>query len=505
MIATPGVVDGRAAPRSTPLAFDAAGHQTALRVAAEQLRAAAAARTGPVSGASPAELNGLTAAIPLLPEHGQDLAEVLARLGGLLLQHTTDLTHPWCAAHLQPPPLPAAVAADALISAVNPSLDAWDLSPIATHLECRIIAGLAAEVGFDPATADGTVTLGGTQSNLMGLLLARDAAAARAGRPVPDGALDADAGRWRILCSEVAHHSVRRAAWILGLGTSAVVPVAVDHAMRLDPGALDRALQALAADGLEPTALIATAGSTDFGSVDPLPELAVRARRHGLWLHVDATVGGALLFSSRRGLLDGLAEADSVALDPHKLLWQPAACGVFLVRDHTTLQGIDHQVAYLNEDTAELDGAEPPPQLLGKSLATTRRLDAFKLLVSFHVLGRTGVAARLDRLVELTTHAAAAVDATPGLLRVHDPVMTSLVFRYTPAGDDPTISDRLNDTIRAVLLRAGVAVIGRTRLAGRVHLKLTLLNPDVTFADLDRLVDLISQTGVALEATQGSA
>jgi L-2,4-diaminobutyrate decarboxylase len=105
----------------------------------------------------------------------------------------------------------------------------------------------------------------------------------------------------------------------------------------------------------------------------------------------------------------------------------------------------------------------------------------------------------------VTQHDRRHVDATPGLRRVHDPVLTSLVFRYTPAGDDPTISDRLNDTIRAVLLRTGVAVIGRTRVAGRVHLKLTLLNPDVTPADLDQLLGRIAETGVNLQAAQRSA
>jgi L-2,4-diaminobutyrate decarboxylase len=330
-------------------AFDGPRHALALEAAADLLAAAPPSR--PIGAAGPSELRALTARLQVVPDRGRDLQEVLADLGGLLLAYGTDSSHPWCVAHLNTPPLPAAVAADALVAATNGSLDTWDGSPIATHLERCMIAALAAEVGFDPATADGVFTSGGTQSNLMGVLLARDTTARRAGGDATiAGLAGTDAGRYRILCSQVAHHSLHRAAWILGLGGQAVVPVPVDRAMRVDVAALDRTLEELAADGLLPMLIAATAGDTDYCAVDPLPELAVRARQHGMWLHVDAAVGGGLLFSDRhRHLLDGLAAADSIAIDGHKLLWQPAACGVFLVADGASLAGIDHRVAYLNE------------------------------------------------------------------------------------------------------------------------------------------------------------
>ena len=283
----------------------------------------------------------------------------------------------------------AGVPADALAAATNQSLDSWDQAPVATHLEQRLVAGLAARVGWD-AGAGGVVTSGGTQSNLMGLLLARDAAAGRAGRDAAADGLGPDAGRWRVLCSELAHFSVGRAAALLGLGSRAVQPLGVDGERRLRPDELDRALDRMDAAGEVPVALVATAGTTDFGSIDPLPALAERAAAAGLWLHVDAAWGGGLLFSDRhRGLLEGIEAADSVAVDFHKLLWQPAGCGAFLVRDRARLAPIEVTVPYLNPDPpAGWPEEWRMPHLVGRSLATTRRFAALGPLLSFQAVGR---------------------------------------------------------------------------------------------------------------------
>ncbi|HEV7466056.1 MAG TPA: pyridoxal-dependent decarboxylase, partial [Candidatus Dormibacteraeota bacterium] len=275
--------------------------EQALDAVAGCWRSAAAARRGPYSGASPDQLERLAAAVEVLPEEGRELSAVLEELGGLAIAHAVDPAHPHCAAHLHCAPLVAAVAADALVSAINPSLDSWDQAPIAGHLEQRVVGELARLAGL-PRGAGGVFTSGGTQSNLMGLLLARDAAAE--GRVVAVHGLGPDAARHRILCSEAAHFTVQRSASLLGLGSAAVETVAVDGDMRMRCDHLDQRLERLAAEGLRPIALVATAGTTDFGSIDPLAELAARARRHRMWLHVDASYGGGLLVSDRhRGLL----------------------------------------------------------------------------------------------------------------------------------------------------------------------------------------------------------
>ena len=336
------------------------------------------------------------------------------------------------------------------------------------------------------------ITSGGTESNLMGLLLARDAAVlAVTGAPAATVGLGAVGSRLRFFCSEVAHFSVRRNAALLGLGEEAVVPVPVDRAYRMDPRALADRLAGTVRAGGVPAAVVATAGTTDFGSIDPLPAIAETAARHRAWLHVDAAYGGGALFSDRlAGLLDGLSRADSVALDLHKLGWQPVAAGAFLTADPAALAPLSRRVAYLNPADDEAAGY---PSLLGHSLRTTRRVDAFKVAVTFRALGRHGMGALVDACHDLARHAAARVDADPRLELAADPVLTTVVFRYRAGAR----SNRVNAALRRRLLTAGSAVVGRTEIGDAVWLKLTLLNPHATNADVDALLDLVVRAGVA--------
>jgi len=234
------------------------------------------------------------------------------------------VSHPDTAAHLHCPPLQAALAAEAVISALNQSMDSFDQAPMATILEQKFFQWLTAEVEF-PAGANGTFTSGGTQSNYMGLLLARDSfLKSRLRWPAQRKGLPPEAARMRVLCSEAAHFSVEKSAAQLGIGTGAVVKVAVDGEFRMRPESLRSVLDDMRAESMFPFAIVATAGTTDFGSVDPLPEIVDLARSAGAWLHVDAAYGGVLLFSRRhRHQLEGVASADSVSLDFHKLFWQP--------------------------------------------------------------------------------------------------------------------------------------------------------------------------------------
>jgi L-2,4-diaminobutyrate decarboxylase len=345
------------------------------------------------------------------------------------------------------------------------------------------------------------ITSGGTESNLMGLLLARDAAAeAVTGRPVAAYGLGAAGGRLRFFCSEVAHFSVRRNAHLLGLGEESVIAVPVDGTYRMDPAALADRLDATVRAGLVPAAVVATAGSTDFGGIDPLPAIVRACAERHVWCHVDAAYGGGALFSDRLApLLDGLAGADSVALDLHKLGWQPVAAGAFLTAGAAALRPLARQVAYLNPADDEAAGY---PSLLGHSLRTTRRVDAFKMAVTFRALGRQGLGRLVDACHDLARHAATRITADPRLELAAPPVLTTVVFRYR-AERDPAARiagqrpgpDRLNAALRRRLLAAGTAVVGRTEVGGAVWLKLTLLNPNATRADVDALLDAVIRAG----------
>lgn len=422
-------------------------------------------------------------------EHGIGPDAALARVTTALAAGGVDLTSPFAAAHLQPPPLAVAVAADSLASAGNASLDTYDSGPAAIAVERWVVAALARFAGFD-AGADGVFTPGGTLSNLTALLLARDAAAARLGVDVRSDGVAALPDPV-VFCSELAHFSVSRACAALGIGERAVRAVPVDSHRRMRPDALAAMLSA----GGTPVAVVATAGTTDFGSVDPLPELAALAREHGAWLHVDAAYGFGAVFSSKlAGLVDGLALADSVTADLHKIGWQPAAASVLLVRSAALFGPLERSVAYLNPAD---DRAEGYDGTLGRSLQTTRRPDAVKVAATLLALGRAGLGALVDRCHELAGHAAALIAADPAFELVGGATLTTVVFRYRPADD--SVADEVNARLRRALLRAGEALIGRTRVDKVTCLKLTLLNPNARESDLVALLALVRAAGSAAE------
>ncbi|WP_186785712.1 aminotransferase class V-fold PLP-dependent enzyme, partial [Streptomyces misionensis] len=399
------------------------------------------ARGGPLPAGGPrAAARRIAEALgDVLPEEGDpDGLRVLVRA---LAEGAADPADPLCAGHLHCPPLAVATAADLAVSALNPSLDSWDQAPGAATLEEVVAGALARTAGL----ADALVTTGGTEANQLALLLAREAYG----------------GSVRLLCAASAHHSLARAAWLLGLPDPVVVPA---PGGTLDPAALDAALTDLPG----PLLVAATAGTTDAGLIDPLPEIAALCAAHGARLHIDAAYGGALLFSERhRARLAGLDAAHTITLDLHKLGWQPVAAGLLAVADPGELAVLHHHADYLNADDDTEAGF---PDLLGRSLRTTRRPDILKAAVTLRTLGRRGLGALVDQVCDRAHEFAALVRAHPGFELYDTPVISTVLFR--PAGAaDPTVA-----AVRRVLLHEGRAVLGRARLDGRLWLKATLLN-----------------------------
>ncbi|MFF4538700.1 aminotransferase class V-fold PLP-dependent enzyme [Streptomyces aureus] len=493
----------------------------------DALTQGATARGGPLPAGGPAGVAQRlrTALGDPLPRYGSP--DALHTLVRALAEGAADPADPLCAAHLHCPPLAVATAADLAASALNPSLDSWDQAPAASELEAAVAQALARLVYGPPdpeATPDGQdardaptpqnapapqdapyteagpntqaaadsrgargsqdrqatpdtqgvrdphsgphdlpadalVTTGGTESNQLALLLAREKH-----RGI------------QLVCGANAHHSLHRAAWLLGLPEPVVLPA---PAGTLDLAALDSALTDLPG----PLLVAATAGTTDAGLIDPLPDIARLCAAHGARLHIDAAYGGGLLFSDRhRGRLDGLAHADTVTLDLHKLGWQPVAAGLLAVRDPTDLAPLAHRAEYLNADD---DTEAGHPDLLGRSLRTTRRPDVLKIAVTLKTLGRDGIGRLVDQVCAHAEELADLIAAHPGL-ELHDhPTISTVLFRPHGATDDTVAA------VRRTLLDQGRAVLGRATLDGRRWLKATLLNPHTRPGDLATLLKLV--------------
>ncbi|MFB6824787.1 pyridoxal phosphate-dependent decarboxylase family protein [Streptomyces virginiae] len=457
---------GNRAPATPPLAGGPHG-ATALRplidTVLDALTTGAEERRGPLPAGGPtavtARVHAALGDAGVFPAHGTGAHEALRTLVHTLAAGAADPADPLCAAHLHCPPLAVAAAADLAAGALNPSLDSWDQAPAASAVEALLTRTLAAEFYATPH-ADALVTTGGTESNQLGVLLARE----RHGPALT------------VLHGANAHHSVPRAAWLLGLPPATEIPT---PAGVLDPARLAEAL----ASTPGPVLVTATAGTTDAGLIDPIHRIADLCDRYGADLHVDAAYGGLLALSPRhRDKVAGLDRAHSLTVDLHKLGWQPVAAGLLAVPDTTLLTPLAHQADYLN---ATDDTEAGLPDLLGRSLRTTRRPDALKIATTLRALGRDGFAALIDRTMDTAHHLARLLDAHPGFELHAPPTLTTVLFRPTHADDDHLA------TLRRTLLHQGRAVLGRTHADGRLWLKATLLNPHTTAGDLDQLISLL--------------
>ncbi|MZF55262.1 aminotransferase class V-fold PLP-dependent enzyme [Streptomyces sp. SID5594] len=445
----------------------------------DRVAAKIAATERPFSGVGVDELSPVVDAIDLDRPLG-DATAALAELGEVYLRDAVYFHHPRYLGHLNCPVAIPAVLGEAVLSAINSSLDTWDQSAGGTLIERRLIDWTTERIGLGPA-ADGIFTSGGTQSNLQALLLAREEAKIR-----PEHYT-----RLRIFTSECSHFSVQKSAKLLGLGPDAVVPIPVDSNKRMQAVALAHALEQCIAEGAVPMAVVATAGTTDFGSIDPLPEIAALCEQFATWMHVDAAYGCGLLASrERRGLLEGIAHADSVTVDYHKSFFQPVSSSAILVRDRATLRHATYHAEYLNPRRM---AEERIPNQVDKSLQTTRRFDALKLWMTLRVMGADGIGELFDEVCDLAAEGWKLLAADPRFDVVVQPQLSTLVFRYIPSGaTSPDGIDRANLYARKALFASGEAIVAGTKVGDRQYLKFTLLNPETTVADITAVLDLIS-------------
>lgn len=449
----------------------------------------------PFSGTSRTDLQARVDAVDL-DEPGRGNEAALAEITDLYIRNAVWFHHPSYAAHLNCPVVLPAVAAEAALSAVNTSVDTYDQSTVATLMEQRLIEWTAGRIGFDGG--DGVFTSGGTQSNLQALFCAREmivARAAEAGRRRTDVL-----PRLKVLTGASSHFSVNTAARLLGLDDDAVITLDVDELGRVRPAAVREAIDVVHAGGNLVMAVVATAGTTDRGCIDPINDIAdaCHVEDGAIWLHVDAAYGCGLLVSrTQRHLLTGIERARSVTVDFHKSFFQPVSASALIVRHRADLAAVAWYADYLNP----LANAEP--NQVDKSLQTTRRFDALKLWATLRSIGADGVGELFDRVCELAAEIHRDLADHPDLHIVSPTHLSTVLFRYQPSGLSDDTADRLVPTVRRLLFDSGQAMITKTVINGRPCFKLTLLNPASTSADVHAVLNLVCST--AATARQSAA
>lgn len=480
-------------PAYDPSFFRQAGHQLVDRLA-DHLAAALAGRTPVMPDLPPVA----TAARYQGPLPRQGAADPLGRFGEIseqVIGESLHLHHPGCMGHQVAPTLPAAALADLLSAVLNQSMAVYETGPGGTQIERQTVRWLAEVVGYGPG-ADGVFTSGGSLGNLTALLAARNMAGARGAWAHGVGAEKPMA----VLVSAQAHYSIARATGILGLGEDAVFRVATDDRFCMDPAALASAHDEAVARGYTIMAVVGSACTTATGSYDPLEALADFCAARNIWFHVDGAHGASVLLSPRyRHLAAGIERADSVVWDAHKTLLVPSLATAVLFK-----QGGHNLAAFSQEATYLFQRDDADEALFDVGLRTvecTKRMLALKLWTVLELIGADALGEMVAGLHDAAREMATLLEAAPDFELLISPMSNILCFRHRPdAADGTTWTDAALDAhqaaLRARAIASGEFYLVQTRIAGRLYLRVTIMNVQTGEQQFVRLLALLRDAAI---------
>jgi glutamate/tyrosine decarboxylase-like PLP-dependent enzyme len=422
----------------------------------------------PVRRLRASELDPELAAPP--PDAPRPAAEILAHVRDGLIPATARGDHPGFFGFIPYCGTWPGALADFVASALNIDASTWMIGAGATTVELGLLRWLCDVVGYPPG-AGGLFVSGGSTANLSALAVARDHVA---------GAMSE---RLVLYVSDQCHSSVTRAARTLGFRADRVRLVATDAASRLRLDDLAGAIERDERAGRVPLAVVANAGTTSTGGIDPLADLASLCREHRTWLHVDAAYGGGAAVTARgRALLRGIEQADSITLDPHKWLYQPFELGCLLVRDERLLERAFAMRADYLQDTME------DVNLADRGLQLTRSARALKLWWSLRAFGVDAFREAVDHSLDLAAAAVERVESHPRLELLAPPSLGIVCFRRVVPGADEADHEAVNAALIAALEQTGTALVTSTRVEGSYALRLCVMNDTSELADVEAVI-----------------
>lgn len=433
-----------------------------------------------------------------LPESGVEFSLLLETFNDAIVAESRHNGHPRMFGYVQSPGAAIAAIADLLASALNANLTAWRSAPAAVEVERLTIDWIRQILGLK-AEWSGLFVSGGSMANLAAL-----AAARRAKAPVDLTSKGAQSLErvMRVYVSQETHHSVAKAAVLLGLGSDNVRSVAVDESFKIHIDDLEAKIIEDREDGHLPFCVVANAGTVATGSFDPIAAVSQVARRFNLWLHVDASYGGfAALTPLGESLFSALSEADSVALDPHKWLYLPVDCGCVLYRDPETARAtFAHEAEYTRVMEQRPDEAfafwDYGPEL-------SRRFRALKVWMMLKGVGLRVLGEAIEKDLACARHLEALVQASEDFEMLAPVELSIFCFRHLPsrlkeslAGADDIERARIeedldawNERLLIALQRDGSSYLSNARLRGRFALRGCVMNFRTTLGDMEILLE----------------
>ena len=477
----------------TPAAFREAGHR-AVEAVAEWLETL---RQRPVTrDETPSFLRGL---LPqALPSSGTPPEELLAQAAPLLFDHSLYNGHPRFFGYITSSAAPIGALAELLAAAVNPNVGGWQLSPIASEIEGQCVRWIAELLGL-PAGTEGLLVSGGNMANFLCFLAARRA---KCGPSLREQGLGA---RRLVYASSETHTWIQKAADLFGHGTASIRFVPVRDDLTMDCEALLRMMAEDRREGGQPFLLVGNAGTVSTGAVDPLPRLAAIAREHDLWFHVDGAYGApAVLCQAAPADLLGLAQADSVAVDPHKWLYAAVEAGCALVRHPGALRdAFSYSPPYYRFEGEEED---PRVNYFELGLQNSRGFRAFKVWLALRQAGRDGYREMIGEDIRLAGELHRLVKGEPRL-EAWTLGLSISTFRYLPRdlrpGDEAVdrYLNELNEELLHRLKASGELFLSNAVVRGTFLLRACIVNFRTTQKDVEAVPAIVVRHGEALDRT----
>lgn len=425
---------------------------------------------------------------------GEPLEELLGDLD-VIIENSRHNGHPRFFGYVASPSNPVAVFADLVASALNVNVTSWRSGPAATEVERAVVGWLGSLVGFSES-ASGLLTSGGSMANSIALLVAHRTQAGAATTVGRKGLWNSTAPMI-VYASEEVHLSVPKAADLMGIGRDQVRLIPCDERLRMNVAALRQTIATDLSNGRKGFCVVASAGTVNTGAVDPLAEIAGVAKEFDLWFHVDGAYGApGTLDESKRSLFNGLDQADSLSLDPHKWLYVPLDSGCILFKDEQA-----HRAAFSGEEADYIKVHESDDEAFafwdyGPELS--RRFRALKIWFTLRYYGTRRLAAAITDDNLLATYLAQSIENADDLELLAPVDLSICCFRYVPPDlrDNDAALDELNARIMHRVQRGGRAYISNATIRGRFALRACITNFRTTLADIDYTLEVIREAAL---------
>jgi glutamate/tyrosine decarboxylase-like PLP-dependent enzyme len=371
---------------------------------------------------------------------------------------------------------PVGAVADLLASVLNQNVTAWRSGPAAVMIEQTVVGWLAEAVGCPEFS--GHLTGGGSSANLMGLAMAREIKAPANEKGIASGRV--------VYASDEVHMSIPKSIGLLGIGRDNLRLIPTDTSFRMIPAQLEAQIRQDKAAGRTAMAVVASAGTVSTGAIDPLPQIAEIARRHGAWLHIDGAYG-ALAAMADRGKFNGLELADSISLDPHKWLYQPLDCGCLLYRSPEAAQrAFAHSGDYARSLTADpIEGFV----FFEESMELSRRFRALKLWLSLRYHGVAAFRRSIAKDLAQARRLANAIEQESKLELLAPVELSAVCFRYCRTGGQSEEElNRFNLLLLQRVVARGRVYLSNASLRGKFCLRACIVNHRTNDSDIDSVI-----------------